>query len=80
MLTYGELQQRVGALASRIEPAADREPGGPGGLVLGRTTDLPVAILGSLAAGVTFVPLDPAMPEERLRYIAIDAGLKIHSC
>ena len=46
------------------------------GLVLGRTTDLPVAILGSLTAGVTFVPLDPAMPEERLKYIAVDAGLK----
>jgi amino acid adenylation domain-containing protein len=76
MLTYGELQRRAAALAySLLQRTPQRDV--RIGLMLGRSTDLPVAILGALMAGVTFVPLDPAFPDERLAYIAADAGLSL---
>ncbi len=74
-LTYGELQRRAAAVAAglrQLAPQSSRV-----GLMLGRSTDLPVALLGALLAGVTFVPLDPTFPDERLAYIAVDAGLKL---
>jgi amino acid adenylation domain-containing protein len=39
--------------------------------------DLLVGIVGILAAGATYVPLDPSYPTERLDYIVSDAGLSI---
>jgi amino acid adenylation domain-containing protein len=47
------------------------------GLMLGRSADLPVALLGSLHAGVTFVPLDPSYPMERIAFMIRDAELSL---
>jgi amino acid adenylation domain-containing protein len=71
-LTYGELARRAGRLAARLR----RNGVGaevPVGLCLERTLDLPVAILGALAAGGAYLPLDPESPPERLRFILEDA-------
>ncbi len=75
-LTYAELTLRVAALAAQFGRVAHRH-GSRVGLLLERQTDLPVAVLSALAAGVTFVPLDSALPEERLAFIASDAGLSL---
>ncbi|MDR3398635.1 MAG: amino acid adenylation domain-containing protein, partial [Pandoraea sp.] len=45
------------------------------GLAMSRSTDLIVAMLGILKAGAAYVPLDPAYPAERLRYMVADAGV-----
>jgi len=45
------------------------------GLCFERSFELLVALLGVLKAGGTYVPLDPSSPEERLSFIARDAGL-----
>ncbi|GAA2104630.1 hypothetical protein GCM10009801_80380 [Streptomyces albiaxialis] len=72
-LGYGELNARADRLAHRL-----RERGvGPGVLVgvsLERSADLVVALAGVLKAGGCYVPLDPAYPVERLRYMAEDSG------
>src|SRR3954469_12248787 len=44
------------------------------GILMHRSLDLPVAILGVLKAGAAYVPLDPDYPSERLAYILDDAG------
>src|SRR5690606_11028719 len=36
-----------------------------------------VAILGALTSGRPYVPLDPEYPEERLRFMAADAGIAV---
>jgi amino acid adenylation domain-containing protein/non-ribosomal peptide synthase protein (TIGR01720 family) len=46
------------------------------GLCVDRTVDLAVGVLGVLASGAAYVPLDPAHPEERLRYQVSDAGVR----
>ena len=45
------------------------------GICLDRGVDMLASVLGVLKAGSAYVPLDPAFPEERLRYMAADAGI-----
>src|SRR6185436_11168770 len=72
-LTYRELTERAGSLASHL-----RQLGiGPEvrvGLCLERTPDLIAAILGILEAGAAYVPLDLAYPQERLELMLTDSG------
>jgi amino acid adenylation domain-containing protein len=64
-LTYGELDQRSNQLARRLR----RLGIGPDRLVavlMERSLDLPVALLGVLKAGGAYLPLDPGYPKARL--------------
>jgi amino acid adenylation domain-containing protein len=71
-LTYSELAGRAGSLA-RFLAQAGVGPEVPVGICLGRSADLPAALLGVLTAGGAYVPLDPSYPEARLRQMAGDA-------
>jgi len=75
-LTYGELWRRSGLLA-RCLGRLGVGPEVPVGVALGRSVELPVALLGILRAGGAYVPLDPAYPEERLTFMAEDAGISL---
>ncbi|MEU9349558.1 amino acid adenylation domain-containing protein [Streptomyces griseoloalbus] len=73
-LTYGELDRRADRLAHALRALGvageDRV-----GVCLERSAELIVALLAVLKAGATYVPMDPAHPEDRLAYTASDAGL-----
>lgn len=63
-LTYRELNERAGRIAHVLR----RRGVGPGtvvGVVLGRTVDLPAAVLGVLKTGAAYLPVDPDSPVER---------------
>ena len=47
------------------------------GLSVERSFEMLVGLLGVLKAGGAFVPLDPAYPQERLAFMAADAGIGI---
>ncbi|MFJ4578621.1 non-ribosomal peptide synthetase [Streptomyces echinatus] len=64
-LTYGELDERVGALASRLR-AAGVTPGQPVAVVLPRSADSVVALLACLRTGAVYCPLSPSDPPARL--------------
>ena len=71
-LNYRELNQ----CANRLAHFLRRRGVKPGMLIavcLDRTVDLPVALLAVLKTGSAYVPLDPAHPEDRLRYTIEDA-------
>jgi amino acid adenylation domain-containing protein len=72
-LTYGELAARSASLARRLA-AAGVSAGSVVGVRFGRSADTVVAILGILRAGGVYLPLDPAYPDDRLDYMAADAG------
>lgn len=73
-MTYGELDQESSNVAAAIAAVG----GGPGqyvGILVDRTVDTPVAILGVLKSGAAYVPLDPAYPRDRLRYVVADSRM-----
>ncbi|MGW0283769.1 amino acid adenylation domain-containing protein [Streptomyces sp. NPDC003236] len=75
-LTYRELDERAEALARYL---AERGVG-PGALVavcLDHGPDLVCALLGVLKSGAAYVPLDPAYPAERLRYMVEDSAAPV---
>ncbi|GAA0433501.1 hypothetical protein Acor_07660 [Acrocarpospora corrugata] len=75
-LTYAELHRRVAALAAILR-GRGVGPEQPVGLCLERTTGMLVAVLAVWAAGGAYVPLDPAFPEDRLRLMREDAGIRL---
>ncbi|MBV8201144.1 MAG: amino acid adenylation domain-containing protein, partial [Acidobacteria bacterium] len=74
IVTYGELNRRANQLAWRLRRLGIG-PEARVGVLLDRTPDLLVGLLGVLKAGGAYVPLDPAYPRERLLLMASDAGL-----
>jgi amino acid adenylation domain-containing protein len=75
-LTYAELHARATALARRLR-ARGAGPETRVGLCLERSADLVTGILGILGAGAAYVPLDPAYPAERLRFLLEDSGASL---
>ncbi len=47
------------------------------GLLLNRSVDLAVSVLGVLKTGGGYLPLDPEYPRERLEFILRDAGVQV---
>ncbi|MFF2900130.1 amino acid adenylation domain-containing protein [Streptomyces sp. NPDC057966] len=75
-LTYRETDERAEGLARYL---AERGVG-PGALVavcLDHGPDLVCALLGVLKSGAAYVPLDPAYPAERLRYMVEDSAAPV---
>lgn len=72
-LSYTELNAR----AARLAGALAKRGAGPGvivGLCLERSADLVVAMLAILKTGAAYLPLDPAYPVERIRFMLSDSG------
>ncbi|MEH1123087.1 non-ribosomal peptide synthetase [Micromonospora sp. CPCC 206061] len=75
-LTYRELV----AAAHRIGHGLRRRGVASGdvvGLCAQRGVELVAGVLGVLAAGAAYLPLDPTYPVGRLEFIATDAGIKL---
>ena len=71
-LTYAELNERANRLAGQLRHR------GVGvetlvGVMMERSLEMVVALLGVLKAGGAYLPLDPTYPEERLQFIIDDA-------
>jgi amino acid adenylation domain-containing protein len=71
-MTYAALNTRAGALARRLVESGVR-PESAVGVCLPRGADAVVALLAVLKAGGVYLPLDPAYPDERLRWMLDDA-------
>ncbi|KUO04437.1 non-ribosomal peptide synthetase [Streptomyces caeruleatus] len=71
-LTYGRLDRLANGLAHRLRA----EGIGAGAIVavlMERTPVLPAVLLGVLKSGATYLPLDPALPPDRLAFLLEDA-------
>jgi len=71
-LTYGELNHRANQLAHYLQDLGIR-PEISVGLCLERSLSLVVAVLAVLKAGGGYLPLDPALPEDRLAFMVATA-------
>ncbi|HSU56098.1 MAG TPA: AMP-binding protein, partial [Candidatus Dormibacteraeota bacterium] len=74
-MSYGELESR----ANRVAQWLRNNGVGLGdcvGLLLPRTMEVYVAMLGILKAGAAYVPIDPDYPAERIKFILSDSKAK----
>ncbi|MFC9503564.1 amino acid adenylation domain-containing protein [Streptomyces sp. NPDC057002] len=74
-LTYAELDARANRLAHRLA-AADVGPESAVVLLMERSPEVPVAVLGVLKAGGHYVPLHHGFPLDRMRDAAEEAGAR----
>ena len=75
-LTYLELNERANQLARVLQSKGvglDQRVG----IMMERSLEMVVAMLGILKAGGAYVPLDPDYPQERVAYILEDSGTKL---
>lgn len=75
-VSYRQLEERANQIAHAL-----RKAGGSAGTLVGlcveRSTEMVAALLGILKAGCAYVPLDPAYPEERLRFMVEDSRMPL---
>jgi amino acid adenylation domain-containing protein len=72
-MSFGELAGRVNRVA-RWLIAAGAGPDTPVAVLLPRSADSVAAMLGVLAAGAIYVPVDVSYPAERVRFLMADAA------
>ncbi len=75
-ITYGELDKKSNRLAHHL-----RSKGvGPDtivGIMVERSIEMIVGILGILKAGGAYLPIDPEYPEERINYMLKDSNARV---
>ncbi|HEY6376807.1 MAG TPA: amino acid adenylation domain-containing protein, partial [Edaphobacter sp.] len=75
-ITYRELNERANQLAHEL----CKHGAGPDqllGLFVERSIDMIVALLAIMKTGSAYLPLDPSLPTERLRYMLEDSGVRL---
>jgi amino acid adenylation domain-containing protein len=72
-ISYAELNRRANRIAHRLHALGVR-PDQCVALSLERSVEMIAAMLGILKAGAAYVPLDPAYPAERLRFMLGHSG------
>jgi amino acid adenylation domain-containing protein len=75
-LTYGELNARANQL-SRYLRKHGVAPDVLVGILMERSIDMVVALLGILKAGGAYVPLDPGFPKDRLAFMLEDSQVAV---
>ncbi|MDT5268376.1 MAG: hypothetical protein QOH49_562 [Acidobacteriota bacterium] len=75
-LTYAELNRRANRLARHLV-GLGVGPEVRVGIMLERSPEMVVGLLGILKAGGAYVPLDPTLPHERLAFMTQDASVSI---
>jgi non-ribosomal peptide synthetase component F len=71
-LSYAELNERAGRLAGHLTSLGSR-PERLVAVVMDKSAEVFVAWLGVAKSGAAFLPIDPAYPAERIRFMLADA-------
>ncbi|MEU4232965.1 amino acid adenylation domain-containing protein [Nonomuraea sp. NPDC026600] len=81
-VSCGDDHLRYGALAAqavRVSGELRARGAGPGSVVAvrrRRSVELPGILLGVMLAGAAYLPIDPALPADRVAYVLADAGAR----
>jgi len=76
-ISYCQLNRQSNQLANYLHEEKHIQPQEPIGILMSQPIDLAVGILGILKAGAAYVPLDPALPAERIKYMINDTCIGI---
>jgi amino acid adenylation domain-containing protein/non-ribosomal peptide synthase protein (TIGR01720 family) len=75
-ITYCELNERSNQLAYLLKEKGI-QPDSIVGIMIERSIEMVVGMLGILKAGSAYLPLDPEYPEERINFMLADSGANI---
>src|SRR5262249_54030775 len=75
-LTYAQLNRRANQFAHYLRSLGVRADSRVG-VMLERSFELVVSLMGILKAGAAYVPLDPGYPQERLSFMLKDADVQV---
>ncbi|NBI30069.1 non-ribosomal peptide synthetase [Chengkuizengella marina] len=75
-ITYGKLNEKANQLANTLRSHGVNS-GSLVGIMLHRSIDMFVGILGVLKAGGAYLPIDPEHPSQRIQYMLKDAQAEI---
>ncbi|MBJ3792176.1 AMP-binding protein, partial [Bacillus sp. OA1] len=75
-LTYKELNEKSNQIA-RILQNKGVQPDTIVGIMIERSLEMIIGIMGILKSGAAYLPIDPEYPEERIKYIVEDSGTNI---
>ena len=75
-ISYHELNQKSNRLARELIEKGVK-PDTIVGIMMVRSIEMVIGILGILKAGGAYLPIDPDYPEERVQYMLADSGAKI---
>lgn len=76
-LTYAELNEKADRLAHHLVTHFQVGKDDIVGLMTAPSEVLIIAVLGILKSGAAYLPVDPALPDERKRFMLSDAGIKL---
>lgn len=75
-ISYSELEIRSNALAHELKKHHVKDKAIVG-VMSKKSVDYIIAILGIMKAGAAYLPINPALPEERIKYMLDHAGVKV---
>ena len=75
-LTYRELNEKVNQLADILRTKGVK-PDSIITLVTERSLEMIIGIMGAIKAGGAYLPVDPHLPEERIKFIVNDSGSEL---
>ncbi|WP_432407296.1 amino acid adenylation domain-containing protein [Wukongibacter sp. M2B1] len=75
-ITYGELDQRASQLA-RVLREEGVKPNDYIVIMVEKSIEMIIGILGIIKAGGAYVPIDPMYPDDRIRYMINDCEAKV---
>ncbi|MBU0485482.1 MAG: amino acid adenylation domain-containing protein [Proteobacteria bacterium] len=76
-LTYQQLNAEVNRLAHYLRETLGVQPDEPVAVMINRSEWLLIGLLATMKAGGAYLPVDPAYPEQRIRYILADSGCRV---
>ncbi|MCI4059971.1 AMP-binding protein, partial [Bacillus cereus] len=75
-LTYRQLNTAANRLARKLVEQG-LQKGETAAIMNDRSAETVVGMLAVLKTGAAYVPLDPALPEDRLRFMAEDSSIRM---
>jgi tyrocidine synthetase III len=76
-LTYAALDAAANQVAHGLRQQYQVKPGQLVGIMMERSEQIVIGVLGILKAGAAYVPVDPAYPVARIRHILEDSGVQL---
>ena len=76
-LTYKELNEKANSLAYYLRNVKQVKREDAIGVMVNRSLEMIISILGIMKAGGTYIPIDPNYPQERIEYMLEEASASV---